>query len=147
MKELLIKGTSLNQIARKLDTSASIIRAIIKNNNLEHLYCHKKEFPKVEIDKEDLRLAMEEGYSYHQLADLFNTSSSVILKRVKEFNFYPFYKKRNRFLQDNLEELTELYIEEGYSVQQIADRIGSPKGSVLSVLSRNGVFASLERSK
>jgi len=128
---------SIRQIARKFNVNYSTIHQWLIKFNIPR---REKPPEKIHIPKEELiKLYVKEGKSASEIARIYNVAHTTILDKLRKFGIEPRNDKKLKDIPNLKEKLTELYINQGKTMEAIAKEFGVTKEAIYRWIKKFGL--------
>lgn len=140
LKDYLILGLSIQEIAQKRKTSKYNIRALMEYFDIPKKEAHA---PSLKIDPDDLeRMYVKEDIPIDAIAEYYQCTKATIHNYLNRLNI----PLKNKVTKPSKEELHEAYIKNGLTVAQCGDLFGASPPTMRKWLKEEGLFKKNKRN-
>ena len=127
LKELVLLGKNLTEIAGVLGVSVHVINSYINKYDLRNVYedFHPKRNARINFDFDNVVELIKQGRSIKEIANIYNCDQSGVNRFLHKNNLIEMYRQKHKknFVKNYFKEDLIRYIQEDYSLSEIADAL------------------------
>lgn len=133
IEEYTVKGRNRAEIAKECGVSEAGLKSILLRYNI------KQGTDKKEVTKENLKEAIDKGYTREEIAEMFNYSLSGMSKIFQRYQLYPkVHKPFHQYNTTNDELIQNMYLD-GFSTVEVAKVLNTNHSTIKNHLEKMGI--------